>query len=49
MLVCPLIGVYMVNLTTWRLRSKILVGLVGSIFWIGAVGLVIFSHRATPI
>jgi hypothetical protein len=48
MLVCPLIGLFMLGLTTWKMRSKVLVGIGGSILWIVAVGLLIFSHRAGP-
>jgi hypothetical protein len=48
MLVCPLIGLFMVGLTTWKMRSKVLVGIDGSILWIAAFALMIFLHRAGP-
>jgi hypothetical protein len=48
MVVCPLIGMFIVGLTTWNLRSKVLVGIGGSTLWIVAVGLMIVSHRAGP-
>jgi hypothetical protein len=48
MLVCPLIGLFMVGSTTWKMRSKVLVGIAGSILWFVAFGLVIFSHRGGP-
>jgi hypothetical protein len=48
MLVFPLIGLLMVGLTSWKIRSKVLVGIGGSILWIVAVGLLISSSRAGP-
>ncbi len=48
MFVFPLIGLFMVGLTTWRMRSKVLVGIGGSIIWIVALGLLIASSRAGP-
>jgi hypothetical protein len=47
-LVFPLIGLFMVGLTNWRTRSKVLVGIGGSILWIVALGLLIASSRAGP-
>lgn len=48
MLVCPLIGLFIVGLTTWKMRSKVLVGTVGCILWIAAFALMILNGRAGP-
>jgi hypothetical protein len=48
MVICPLIGVFIVSLTTWNLRSKVLVGVGGSILWVVGFALVVASHRAGP-
>lgn len=48
MFVCPLIGLFIVDLTTWKMRSKVLVGTAGSILWIAAFALMILLHRAGP-
>jgi hypothetical protein len=48
MLVCPLIGLFMVGLTTWTMRSKVLVGIGGSIVWLVALGLMIFTNLGGP-
>jgi hypothetical protein len=48
MLVCPLIGIFIVGFTTWKRRSKVLVGVGGTGLWIAAFGLMILFHRAGP-
>jgi hypothetical protein len=48
MLIFPLIGVFIVALTTWRLRLKVIVGICGSILWIVAAGLTILFDLGGP-
>jgi hypothetical protein len=48
MAVCPGIGVVIVALTTWRLRTKILVGTGGTVIWIMAFGLLLVFYRGGP-
>jgi hypothetical protein len=48
MAICPFIGVFIVGLTTWKLRSKVVVGVGGTILWIAAFGLFISTHPFSP-
>jgi hypothetical protein len=48
MVLFPLIGVFIVGLTAWKLRSKVLVGVGGCVLWILAVGLLFASSHAGP-
>jgi|GEM_PF-6833111 len=49
MAVCPLVGVFMVALTTWRTRSKLAVGIGGLVIWVAAFWfVVVFRSTAGP-
>ena len=48
MTICPLIGVFMVMLTTWRTRTKAIVSIFGTVVWLSAAALLIRMGHSGP-
>jgi len=48
MAICPLIGVFIVNLTAWRTSTKIIVSILGTILWVSVAALLIRMQHAGP-
>ena len=44
MVIFPLIGVFVVGLTTWKASTKVVVGIVGTVLWVIAAVMMIRAH-----